>query len=380
MRTLLHYTFLIFLFCWGCSPNTNYQIEGTVKDNSLDGHFIYLQAIEGNNLVTLDSVRIKNARFVFKGIQERPEIRELTFQQEGEGKLSPLVFVLQSGYMQAVIDTVSYISGTEQNDRLHDYFRQKYYYNERMNDLLSQYKFISQSPGLNDSVQTAFQDWYDSIREEINQISYDFILVNSNTVAGGLVFLQSYPDLTANQIETILHVAGPDFRTIHGVDIVEEHMRREKKVAIGSPYVDFLMTDADGQAVSLSSLLNHDKWVLLDFWASWCLPCEEQNPFLKTVYEEYGKDKLEIIGISLDYNRQEWLEAIERLQLPWRQLSDLKGWDCEAALIYGIQTLPYTILISPQGDIAAKGVRPDMLDEKIHQLLGAPRARVSHAE
>ncbi|MEG1586911.1 MAG: TlpA disulfide reductase family protein [Bacteroidales bacterium] len=366
MRTNI-FLFLLLLF-FSCTPNYNYRIEGTVKDNSLDGMFIYLQEIRDNRLVTIDSSLVKNAHFIFKGSQESPVIRELSFRHHKQDGLSSLVFILQPGEMKAYIDSVSYVTGTEQNNRLHQYFEKLHYYQTRISGLITQYQIVTLSNELTDSLQIAFQGWYDSIHDDLTQLSYDFILENNNSVAGGLVFLQSYPYLSVNQIETVLNTAGPDFRSIHGVDIVEEQIKREKKVALGNLYIDFSMSDQEGNTVTLDSLVGHDKWVLLDFWASWCLPCDKEIPFLKEIYAEFKPKGLEIVSVSLDSDHDSWLQAIKKYKMPWLQLSDLKGWECEAALIYGIHAVPYTILIDPDGRIVAKGIRHQALQKELKKI------------
>lgn len=353
---------------FGCSVNSSYQIEGIVQDNSLDGQYIYLQEVNNNQLITLDSALVKDARFNFKGEQPKPVIRELSFHQKPSTQLSPLVFVLQPGNLKAYIDTLSYVTGTDQNDQLRTYFDQYYYYKNRISSLITQYQLLSLSNEMTDSVQVAFQDWYDSIQTELNKLSYDFILLNSNSVAGSLIFLQSYATLTPNQIETILLSAGPEFRSMHGVEIVEEQLQREKKAAIGNQYIDFTMNNIDGIPVAISSLIGKGRWVLLDFGASSCLPCEQQLPLLKNLYNQFHNKGLEIVSISLDNNYEEWTQEVKRLQMPWLQLSDLQGWDCEAALLYGVQTLPYTILINPQGVIMARGIRHQALATELEKI------------
>ncbi|MEG0948676.1 MAG: TlpA disulfide reductase family protein [Bacteroidales bacterium] len=368
MRNKFFIFIVLSLYLYGCSVNYNYQIDGSVRDNSLDGEYIYLQEMLDNKLVTIDSTLVKDTKFVFKGKQEAPVIRELSFLNKKARELAPLVFVLQAGNLQAFIDTVSYVTGTEQNDQLHDYFEQLHYYQSRISNLITQYQMLSISNEMTDSIQNAFQEWYDSVRNELNKLSYDFILQNSNSVAGGLVFLQSYSQLTPNQVESILLNAGPYFRTMHGVEIVEEQLRREKKVAVGNQYIDFTMNNLQGLPVTLSSLIEENQWVLLDFWASWCLPCEQDLPYLKNIYNKFSQKGLKIVGISLDSSFEDWQQGILRFQMPWLQLSDLRGWECDAALIYGIQTLPYTILINPEGIITARGIRHQALETELEKI------------
>ena len=108
--------------------------------------------------------------------------------------------------------------------------------------------------------------------------------------------------------------------------------------------------------------------MLLDFWASWCAPCVGSMPMMKKLYDTYAGRGLQIIGISLDRTREAWLSAIRRLDLPWIQLSDVKGWESIASEIYGVNAIPEIVLIDPDGTIIATGLREQELEEKLDEI------------
>jgi peroxiredoxin len=109
--------------------------------------------------------------------------------------------------------------------------------------------------------------------------------------------------------------------------------------------------------------------VLLEFWASWCGPCRGENPNLRRQYALYKGKGLEIIGVSLDHDKQAWKQAIEKDQLPWIHVSDLKGWKNEVATSYGIMAVPANFLIDPSGKIVAQNLRGEVLNKKLEEIL-----------
>jgi peroxiredoxin len=143
----------------------------------------------------------------------------------------------------------------------------------------------------------------------------------------------------------------------------------DDKVLIGSKAPDFSQTDAGGKLISLSSLKG--KYILIDFWASWCAPCRAENPNVVKVYHKYKDKGLVIIGVSLDgkTTKSAWLSAIKKDGLPWTEVSDLKGFDNEAAKLYGIHAIPQNFLLKANGVVIGKNLRGDELQKKIASLL-----------
>lgn len=145
----------------------------------------------------------------------------------------------------------------------------------------------------------------------------------------------------------------------------------QSKVQVGKTAPDFAQATVDGAEVKLSDFLG--KYVLLDFWASWCGPCREENPNIAATYRSFRGKGFEVLGVSLDGPSQKaaWLKAIEKDQLIWKQVTDLKGWDNAAAKLYGIRGIPANFLIDPAGKIIARDLRGKDLPEKLQSLLGS---------
>ncbi len=136
---------------------------------------------------------------------------------------------------------------------------------------------------------------------------------------------------------------------------------------VGQLAPEISLAQIDGKTLKLSELKG--KYVLVDFWASWCGPCLRDMPEMKEIYADYKDHNLEILGVSLDHKAKNWQQAIEKHELPWQHVSDLGGWNNQAALDYGVESIPHTVLIDPNGEIIAIGLRGEQLKKKIKRTL-----------
>ena len=140
---------------------------------------------------------------------------------------------------------------------------------------------------------------------------------------------------------------------------------------INSKFVDLGLPGPQGQTVWVGDYVGQNKLVLIDFWASWCGPCIRELPNVVKAYERFHDKGLEIVGVSLDKDKASWLAAIEQTGQKWPQMSDLKGWECAGAQIYGIQSIPANVLIDDHGKIVARDLRGDALLKEIESRLAA---------
>ena len=156
-------------------------------------------------------------------------------------------------------------------------------------------------------------------------------------------------------------------------DVVAEMVKPEdspKTAFIGQQFTDLEMPDPDGKMHKVSELVGEGKYVLVDFWASWCGPCRAEMPNVLEAYNKYHDKGFEVIGISFDQKKEAWVKAIEQINMPWMQLSDLKGWQCAAAPAYKIDAIPDNILIDPQGKIIDRALRGKPLHKRLMKIFG----------
>jgi thiol-disulfide isomerase/thioredoxin len=149
---------------------------------------------------------------------------------------------------------------------------------------------------------------------------------------------------------------------------ISDRMAKEGKLMVGAVAPDINLAQPNGENLAMSSL--RGKYVLIDFWASWCGPCRKENPFNVALYNKYKDKGFEIYGVSLDQDPNRWVAAIEKDGLTWKHVSDLKGWSSSAGQLYGIRSIPATVLLDPNGKIIAKNLRGEDLAAKLQEVLG----------
>lgn len=132
---------------------------------------------------------------------------------------------------------------------------------------------------------------------------------------------------------------------------------------------DFTLDDINGKKVSLMNVVSQNKITVVDFWASWCPPCMKEMPNLVSLYDNYNEEGLTILGVSLDNDKKAWMNAVESMGMKWTQVSDLKGWDSSAAILYQVEAIPHTLVLDKEGHILAEDLRGQQLEEFISDFL-----------
>ena len=211
----------------------------------------------------------------------------------------------------------------------------------------------------------ALYDVKDSLRQ---LIIATFAIENPTSIASAYAVSRNL--LYSPKVEIIEPIyAGFDSvvkQSIYG-KVINEVLASAKKTAIGQLSPDFTMNDTKGKPVALSSF--RGTYLLLDFWASWCGPCRKENPNVVKCYNKFRGKKFTILGVSLDDDKADWLTAIAKDKLDWNQVSDLKGWGCEAAKLYGVRGIPTNLLLDKEGRIIAKNLRGEELAKKLEEVI-----------
>ncbi len=169
-----------------------------------------------------------------------------------------------------------------------------------------------------------------------------------------------------NDVKSSFDLLDPSLQNSVSGKSVAKRLEILKRSAIGEAMLDFTQNNTEGKPIHFSDFKG--KYVLVDFWASWCGPCRGENPNVLAAYKKYKDKNFTVLGVSLDEDGEKWKKAIKDDGMPWTQVSDLKGWKNEVSTYYGIQGIPSTLLVDPQGKIIAKDLRGVSLNEKLAEL------------
>jgi peroxiredoxin len=225
-----------------------------------------------------------------------------------------------------------------------------------------------------DSLNKVFGDIYNKIIDSYQEKFSALVIKNKASLAvlAGIQQLDPKKYLSLyKEVDAALTAKYPNSKYLGNLkkDIAafESQSQKSSKLAEGSMLPDFTLTTPEGKPLSISSFKG--KVVLVDFWASWCGPCRKENPNVVAMYKKLHAKGFDVYGVSLDDNKEKWLNAIKTDGLVWNHASDLKGWDNQVAKQFGIDAIPFTILIDKEGKIIGKGLRGKELESAVEAAL-----------
>ncbi|MEI7595358.1 MAG: TlpA disulfide reductase family protein [Bacteroidota bacterium] len=240
-------------------------------------------------------------------------------------------------------------------------------FEKKLDSLENVYETQKTSPKA-DSIYASLIKQYESIEKEKNDKISEFVKLHKQNLSS-LFFIEkmNFDDnfTLLQEVDALLFAKYP---TVIFVEELHKKVQSAAKLAIGAVAPEITLADPDGNLISLSSL--RGKYVLIDFWASWCSPCRKENPNVVKLYADFKDKGFEIIGVSLDRSKDAWVNAIKADNLTWKHISDLKYWQSVAAKEYGVEGIPFTVLLDKEGKIIAKSLRGEALRMKLEELLG----------
>jgi thiol-disulfide isomerase/thioredoxin len=345
--------------------------QGTGEGFVISGHVagladhskVFLTDVN-NPTDTLAQTHATGGEFVLKGHLSEPNMYELNFNSAQ--KKAPLFIgndkIQVSGSVADVRSLA--VTGSPSNDDFLAFQRVFNPYFAHLNMLLKTVNSAGNGPRA-DSLERVYKLVVDTVEMNLDRFLADR---RSSYVSPFVLIVLSQLSDDVVRMEKRFTALSPEVRQGFYGKYLQNQIAEGKVGAVGTEAIDFTQTDTAGNKVALSSFKG--KYVLVDFWASWCGPCRMENPNVVSTFSKFRNKNFTVLGVSLDRTRDPWIKAIKDDGLTWTQVSDLKFWDNDVAVKYHVRSIPTNFLIDPDGKIVGRNLRGAELQNKLCELLG----------
>lgn len=377
--------FSLLLFIFSCNPDrNNFRISGSLTGQ--EGTMVFLKEMTVNDLVPIDSTELdKNANFSLGGHADMTGF--YAFYSSPRDYVTLLIGpgdkINVTGEVHDLPQTYK-VEGSADSRSVRDLSIELNRTIMRIQDLSRIFNDSINSPNF-DSIKAGLDRTYKEIVNSQREFTFNFIRENINSLASLMALYQqigphhfvldpvndySWYKMVDSSL-TVHYPGSESVKELHRqvVELTAQRKAEEmarKRFEKGSEVPEIALPSPEGDTITLSSL--RGKYVLLDFWASWCGPCRVENPKLVAAYNKYNSKGFEIYQVSLDRSRAAWIKAIEDDHLTWKHVSDIQYWNSVVVPVYNIQGIPMNFLLDPEGRVIDQNLRGDKLTEKLKEI------------
>lgn len=357
MKRILFISLVTSIVLASCTSN-KYSIEGTTTYENSDGATVVF--FHGDQT---DTTYVKGNSFAFEGEVETPDIGIIRIDN-GERKLMYCYFVLEPGKLVIEVSPYSTCSGTALNEIYTEYQHRG---RKAADERRAQLKAVSEDTTLTAEEKDAkMNEIWDVYYKNNDALDHEIFTAHSNDVIGQEAMMALSE--TREIFDSLYNIAGDVVKNHPAVQKEVARYQQLDKTAPGQPFIDFTVENgnADGTSVKLSDYVGKGKYVLVDFWASWCGPCKAEMPNLAEVYSKFKGDKFEIVGVAVWDERKDTEAILPKLPITWPVIYDAQK---EPTTLYGINGIPQIILFGPDGTIIARDLRGKAITETLEKYL-----------
>ena len=350
-----------------CTQNqVKYDVTG--QNAPEDGAVVYL--IDHISSAHIDSTVVSGGAFRMKGKAEKDAFLAVNIDGDGWWYL-----LFNDGTPVKIDVAAKTVSGSELNNKLTECDLRNSAAYEEYNQFIQEFLALPKEEQM--AKEAEFIPQYQAQLEKYSDCVMDIIEENRDNLVP-VAFIRNVPSLFGDEkFNELVASDAPFARHPYTQDLKHkldesnaqfEDGEKRKQDIVGQHFLDLEEPGTDGKMHKLSEYVGQGRWVLIDFWAAWCGPCKAEMPNVVAAYKKYHSKGFDVIGLSFDRDKEDWLQAIKDWDMPWIHLSDLKYWDSAPHEVYNVNSIPDNLLIDPEGTIVARGLRGQALESRLAEI------------